>query len=634
MSDGLKVGSLHRWAHKDNPSEYNKIYVHDIILRKNSDFMEQQMSVANIVKYFDGFAVALNNVFCPFIKGSHDEPKCYIDMTKNGMVLRCRDKKCFGLTHPLDTAIELTRQQKNTLFNININIDQSTTNNYGTNGELIDNTNYLDIDTSIVIFEDTELNELILTSLSGTSCDIAQTFYYLYKDIYKCNNGGQWYIFKKHRWQRTSYVRNTVSVSFPKYYRQLYDFIVEHAQLNKFVNKVIAIIKGLKSTNFINNVIVEAANIFSYNDEEFYEKLDTNKYLLCFNNGVYDLETNEFRDGLPTDYLSVSCGYDYEEEPANIKDVQRIIKQIMPNEAIRDYMLRVMSTCLSGKVIQRVFLYNGFGSNGKSLLLNLLGYTLGPYLCKLPISLITQKRQAADNANPQLAKARRAKCIVFSEPNKTDKLNAGIIKEMTGGESITARGLYKDPIEFLPMFKVFVLCNFLPLVDEDDYGIWRRLRNIKFTSKFVDEPNPNKKNEFKIDYTLEDRLHMYKSSFMFILLEYWKDYQVNGIPDIKEVMQATNEYKKDNDFYQEYIDEFIEVDTEGVIKWTVLLAHFNDWYFDNYKKRAPKTREVKDAFIAKIFGQEIRQNWMKKEKVNVKGWGGFKLLEDNIDDLY
>lgn len=98
--------------------------------------------------------------------------------------------------------------------------------------------------------------------------------------------------------------------------------------------------------------------------------------------------------------------------------------------------------------------------------------------------------------------------------------------------------------------------------------------------------------------------------------------------DIKEVIDATNKYKKDNDFYQEYIDEFIEEDKYSVIIWSELLFDFNRWYMDNYKKRPPKTKEVKKAFIDKKFLQDIKQ--YRYNNSRVRGWKGYVLITEEV----
>ena len=104
---------------------------------------------------------------------------------------------------------------------------------------------------------------------------------------------------------------------------------------------------------------------------------------------------------------------------------------------------------------------------------------------------LQQKRSSAESASPQLVSTKSKRIVVLQEPEET-KLNAGMLKEWTGGDSITGRGLYeKKPISFKPQFKLFIVSNHLPQLPADDGGIWRRVKNIKFISTFTDNPDPN-----------------------------------------------------------------------------------------------------------------------------------------------
>jgi hypothetical protein len=79
------------------------------------------------------------------------------------------------------------------------------------------------------------------------------------------------------------------------------------------------------------------------------------------------------------------------------------------------------------------------------------------------------------------------------EPSEQDRINIGFMKELSGNDRIMTRGLYKEPCEFKPQFKMILTCNELPEVPSDD-GTWRKIRVIEFTSKFCE--NPVKPNEF------------------------------------------------------------------------------------------------------------------------------------------
>ena len=177
--NGIKLPSLYYYARKDNPDEYKKLFVENVIMDNNNNFMNEELKILSVTKDIQGYNALLLNTVCPFIGKSHRKPKLYINTTENGMVLRCRSTKCFGKTHPLENYINITPKQKEVLF-INY-VNNTTINNY--NSCNVDN---------IIIYdefnenfeEDMELNKLINKSLSGTPCDMADLIYYKYKDKY------------------------------------------------------------------------------------------------------------------------------------------------------------------------------------------------------------------------------------------------------------------------------------------------------------------------------------------------------------------------------------------------------------------------------------------------------------------
>jgi putative DNA primase/helicase len=255
------------------------------------------------------------------------------------------------------------------------------------------------------------------------------------------------------------------------------------------------------------------------------------------------------------------------------------------------------------------------------MLLSLLSETLGDYFTKSQISMIVQNRPSTEGATPQLYKLIKKRCVLYSEPNKNDKLNTGVIKELSGGEKLSVRGLFKEAYDFMPMFKLFILCNHLPVVSEDSDGIWRRLRNIQFTSKFVD--NPINDNEYLLDPNLDVKLKKWNNAFMLVLLKYWKKYQLEGLLDIKEIENTTMNYKNENDYYEEFIKDYIIKDKTKHIKWTELLQVFNKWYEINYNKNSPPPKEIKNAFITKLF--KCSESVNKIDKISCRAWKGYIL---------
>ena len=144
-------------------------------------------------------------------------------------------------------------------------------------------------------------------------------------------------------------------------------------------------------------------------------------------------------------------------------------------------------------------IYNGDGSNGKSKLVELMSEVLGDYKGTVPVSLVISKRATIGGVSPEIAQLKACRYAVMQEPSKGDKLNEGILKELTGGDPIQGRGLYQDTVTFIPQFSLAVCCNEMFEVKSADHGTWRRMGVVNFTSKFTDEPDPETPNT--VSYT-------------------------------------------------------------------------------------------------------------------------------------
>ena len=171
---------------------------------------------------------------------------------------------------------------------------------------------------------------------------------------------------------------------------------------------------------------------------------------------------------------------------------------------MRIYLLKLLSSYLQGHIPDEKFhIATGSGSNGKSLSIDLLMYALGDYAVTLPITILVKKRNASNAASPELAMIKGRRFGVFQEPEGNDKIHVGQMKELTGGDPIAGRHLFKDQIVFVPQFKLAVTTNILPKIDSNDGGTWRRLRVTPFELSFVD--NPKEPHERKKDRKLKEK---------------------------------------------------------------------------------------------------------------------------------
>jgi P4 family phage/plasmid primase-like protien len=232
---------------------------------------------------------------------------------------------------------------------------------------------------------------------------------------------------------------------------------------------------------------------------------------------------------------------------------------------MRTYMLYVCVVTLASIIRAEVFyLLNGSGSNSKSKFLELLQQAVGDYYMVMSCAFLTQKRASSNSASPEAIKMKGKRFVVLQEPSEDEVINTGIMKEYTGGDRVSARGLFKDIIEFMPFYRMFMICNKLPEVKSDDGGTWRRIQSIEFTSKFLDQDeyvsgNPR---EFLKDTTLADKFPKWSSVFLSYLIYLWKEYKDKPVPIPDCVKQATKVYQYQNDPIQAFIVDQIEISEE------------------------------------------------------------------------
>lgn len=423
------------------------------------------------------------------------------------------------------------------------------------------------------------IDVLLDKSLSGTHTDIAKVVHRLFKDDYICTTirGNAWYEFKSHRWvpiESAYSLRRQISgaisdmyTSRGRHYKEMAGRPSEHqkeyeARSDKFTKHA----KNLKMTSFKDCIVKEMAELFY--DPEVGEKLDEQPNLLCFNNGVYDLSKHEFRNGQPSDYATMTVGYDFadNDDPCVQGDIMSFLASIVENDIMKDYMLKVLAYMMDGnKYLEQLWFFTGSGRNGKGTLCELLCGTLGDYYYEPDISIVTTTKKSSSAANPELAKAKGKRVLVASEPDDTEKdgrFKANKLKQFRGNDLIQARGLYKECIEFKPQFGMIFQMNDKPLLTKVDDAIARSLNVVDFPYQFVSGV-PITPDQRAIDTTLKHKFKRveYRQQFMRILCSYHERF-VNGNQDIEaphNVKSATAEYISENNPLKDWFENNYEI---------------------------------------------------------------------------
>jgi P4 family phage/plasmid primase-like protien len=470
------------------------------------------------------------------------------------------------------------------------------------------------------------------TITSPTEFDFANVLYQMYKHKYVCSGiiEKSWYVFNSHYWEKDKGMSLRLSISTEIYslYREKMQVVVSEMQsydpadpryeeLKKKNKHMMEVTSKLKRTNDKNNIMREAMEIFY--DKDFNNNVDKNKYLLCCKNGVIDFKNQIFRDGLPSDYITKCthlCYNDFDpiSHSEKASEITELFNKIYQVPELNRYMWDHLAGSLIGENINQTFnIYLGNGSNGKSKITKLMSLALGEYYGTVPIALVTERRNGIGGTSSEVMNLKGVRFAVMQEPTKEVVLNDGVMKELTGGDPIVGRQLYKEAESFIPQFDLCVCTNILPLINSNDDGTWRRIRIVKHMTKFVDPTENIKPSEdspyiFPKDKSLEDKLPGWAETFLSMLVK--RAFETQGkVEDCPIVMLASNKYRQREDHIASFVTQMIEEKQGGVVKRQALSEEFKKWYSEFHNsKRIPKGIELFD-YMDKKFGQAEKDGW-------------------------
>jgi putative DNA primase/helicase len=305
------------------------------------------------------------------------------------------------------------------------------------------------------------------------------------------------------------------------------------------------------------------------------EALDTNPMLLNCKNGTIDLKTGELREHRREDMITKMVPVEYDPN-AECPTVDRFISDIFGGDKeMVAYIWRALGYALTGSCKERVMfiLWGAKGNNGKTTLLELLADVLCDYSAKVRADTLMVKR--GDGGIPNdLARLKGARFVFSSEGEENRRLAEALVKEITGGDTISARFMRAEWFDFKPEFKLFFATNHRPVIRGTDNAIWKRLHLIPFEERFVEDPGPG---EHPIDKDLPAKLRAELSGFLARMVQGCLEWQKHGLKPPKKVQAATEEYRAEMDVLAEWIAECCVVTDRAKALSSALYASYKQW---------------------------------------------------------
>ena len=420
--------------------------------------------------------------------------------------------------------------------------------------------------------------------------------------------------------------------------------IIAEIYKKPIIKKIKALINKLGNNSGINSILNVCASTFY--DKEFVEKLNEDKNIIAFNNGFFDFRDMKFHEPDSSKYYSFTTGYNYvdysdinkekteifeiddqvediEKQRGQIlKEIDDYMKHIFTDEKDREYMWKFCASILNGQLPDESFyLWTGKGSNGKSLFNDFLKNVLGDYYSTASASLIVMKRGASNAANPELANKKGKRVIIINEPEETDIIYAGKMKELTGGDAIETRGLFKDPFTFKPQFRIILICNNQPTISGLDNGTWRRIKVVEYSSVFGSVYQPKNK-KFYIDQNVKKMItnKIWCQGFIWLLLnKYYPKFKTEKLKETPIMLRNQSDYK-----YR--CDEFIEfLESNYIIIKPEYITDSEPFYVSGIPKEERTDIIYWDNFYDKYKEWYARH---KDSKSKVKAW---KTVKDYLE---
>ena len=338
------------------------------------------------------------------------------------------------------------------------------------------------------------------------------------------------------------------------------------------------------------------------------EHLDALPYDLNCLDGTIDLRTGVIRGHRRSDLITKLAPFEYDPSAA-APTWYAFLERVLPDVAVREYVQKAVGYSASGRVSEHVlFLMLGSGENGKSVFLRAMHKLLGDYARVAESGLLLAHR--SDRHPTGIADLRGARFVSTSEPDRGRPLAESLVKQLTGGDRVTARRMRKDFTEFTPTWTIWMAANDRPEIRGTDHGIWRRVKLIPF-----DVTIPAAEQDRKID----DKLEAEMSGIMAWVVAGAVRYEREGLsPEPDAVRLAIAEYRSESDTLGRFIEERCQLSPTFSVSVGDLFDAWRDW--------CEQQGENPGSGVA--FGRKMTHGPVERTRTgSSRGYAGIRLLD-------
>lgn len=347
----------------------------------------------------------------------------------------------------------------------------------------------------------------------------------------------------------------------------------------------------LFNKNGKDNMLSEAQHLsmIPVNNDMF----DKNDFFFNCNNGVINLKTGQLIPHNKNLLLNkISSANLSDKKP--VRFLNFLNDMFEGNQELIHYLHKAFGYSLTGSCEEQcMFILQGDGNDGKSLLLQIIQEVIGDYSATSNPDLLLDKKYQSANLS-EVARLKGIRFCVVNELKIGDRLNESSVKDITSGNNmIVARFLYGNEFEFLPKMKIWLATNYEPKIVGTDKGIWRRIVLI---------PCKRSLKEDEVDKKLIFKLREEKDEILNWLVEGCLLWQQEGLTMPQCLKERLDVYKTDMDLIQRWLNEHCEFSIDYGESASKLFKAFLQYCRDNNEYQMSQT----------LFGRNMSKKFQKK----------------------
>jgi putative DNA primase/helicase len=290
------------------------------------------------------------------------------------------------------------------------------------------------------------------------------------------------------------------------------------------------------------------------------------------------------------------------------------------DQEYQGFLQRAAGYSLTGLTTEeKLFLIHGPKQAGKSTFMDALKAALGTYARTADFETFMAKQQGHSGPRDDIAELVGARLVASIEVEQGRRFAEALVKEMTGGDTVRARALYRAGFEFKPQFKLWLVANHAPRCDADDAALFRRILRLPF-----DHSIPEKDKDPRVKQRLADP-GVSGPAILAWAVRGCLEWQRIGLAPPKSIVDATEAYRATQDPLADFIADCCVIEPSASCRSALLMQEYERW---------AKATGVTHAIGYRAMAERLRTRGMAPDELGperFRGWKGIGIKDVSSD---